>query len=128
MTPRAPDASRERDHASPFRRFRRARRRLWMLSLLGVLAGAVLHDLVARSLGARLLWLGAVATSLGHPLRSLLAFRCPRCGGVFLATGGWRDFLGLGRILWAKQCGRCALSLVEEEPPSSEGLPASRTI
>jgi hypothetical protein len=113
---------------SSLRGFRRARRQLWSLSALGVLLGVVLHDWVARSPGARSFWLAAVAMSLAAPLRRLLGFRCPRCGEVFLATGRWRDFLGLTRVLWARQCGSCAFSVVEEEPPSSGGLPESRTV
>jgi hypothetical protein len=114
--------------SSPFVGFQRSRLRLWALSALGVLTGAVLHDCLARSLAARLLWLAAVALSVAAPLRRLLGFRCPRCRGIFLATGRWRDFLTPTRVLWAKQCGRCALSVVEEEPPSSGGLPESRSV
>jgi hypothetical protein len=110
------------------RGFRRARRQLWSLCALGVLLGAVFHDWVARSLGARSFWLAAVAVALAAPLRRLLGFRCPRCGRVFLATGRWRDFLGLTRVLWAKQCGSCSFSVVEEKPPGSGELPKSRPV
>jgi hypothetical protein len=97
------------DASTSWRAFRRARHALWGLLALLVGAGAFLHDLTVNSLAARLVWLGGVALTIGWPLRSLLAFRCPRCGGVFLATGGLRDFLGIGRILWANRCGACDL-------------------
>jgi hypothetical protein len=109
------------------RGFRRARVWVWLLSALSVLVGVALHDGATRSSMTRLLWLAAVALSLAYPLKRLLGFRCPRCGHVFLATGGWPDFFGLGRILWSKRCGSCAV-LLEEEPPSSDGLPESRPV
>ena len=119
----------EQHGPSAFRGFRRARSSLWILCGILTLWGAALHDWAIHSVAVRLLWLVTVAASIGVPLRYLLGFRCPRCHGVYLATGGWRDFFGLGRILWAKQCGGCSLPLPEEEgPPSSGGLTQSRPV
>lgn len=109
-----------------WRGFRRARLALWLLLALLVVAGAGLHDSMAHSLFMRLLWLVAVAALIGYPLRYLFGFRCPRCGGVYLATGGLRDFLGLGRILWANRCGSCSLPAGHAGPPSAGELPESR--
>lgn len=109
-----------------FRGFRRARQSLWVLSATSVGLGAVLHDGVSRSPVARVAWLGAVAFALAFPLRWLLRFRCPRCRNVFLATGGLRDFVGLGRILCSKRCGSCALPVTDEGPPSSGEVARSR--
>jgi hypothetical protein len=114
--------------AAAFRGFRRARWSLWALSTLSAGAGAALHDWASRSALVRVAWLATVAFFLAHPLRQLFQFRCPRCRNVFLATGGWRDFFGLGRILWSKQCGSCALSVADEGPPSSGGVPQSRPV
>jgi hypothetical protein len=79
-----------------------------MLAVL-MIAGAALHDLTTHSLLARLLWLGGVVAVIGYPLHYLLGFRCPRCGALYLATGRLADFLGLGRVLWARHCGNCSL-------------------
>jgi hypothetical protein len=114
--------------AAAFRRFRRARSALWALSAISVALGATLHDWASRSTVARVAWFGALALALGHPLSQLLRFRCPRCHNVFLATGGWRDFLGLGRILWSNRCGRCALPIANEGTPSSSRVPESRPV
>jgi hypothetical protein len=111
-----------------FRGFRRARLSLWVLSVISVGVGAALHDWASRSTAVRVTWLGAVAVFLAHPFRQLLRFRCPRCRNVFLAAGGWRDFLGLGRILWSKQCGSCALPVADEGPPGSGGVSQSRPV
>ena len=101
-----------RDQAPPaltaWRDFRRARHVLWATLVLIAAVGAALHDLIAQSLFAQTAWLLGVFALLGYPLRYLLGFRCPRCGAVFLATGKLRDFLGLGRILWANHCGSCS--------------------
>jgi hypothetical protein len=79
-----------------------------MLAVL-VVAGAALHDVTTQSGLAKLLWLGGVVSVIAYPLHYLLGFRCPRCGALYLATGGLVDFLGLGRVLWARRCGSCSL-------------------
>jgi hypothetical protein len=107
-----------------WRSFRRARMALWALLLLLVLLGAALHDWTTRSPWARMLWITAAAAAIGYPLRYLLGFRCPRCGGVYLATGGLRDFLGVHRVLWARRCGTC--SLRAGHPDTSAEFPDSR--
>jgi hypothetical protein len=107
-----------------WRRFRRARLALWGLMLLVAVAGAALHDWMASSFWVRLLWIGAAAIAVGYPLRYLLGFRCPRCRGVYLATGGLRDFLGVHRLLWATRCGTC--SLRTGHPDISSDIPDSR--
>jgi hypothetical protein len=114
--------------AAAFRSFRRARLQLWAVCVLLVVGGAALHEWVARSFPVRLAWLSLVAASVGYPLYHLLAFRCPRCGETFLATGRWRDFLGVGRILWSRRCGNCALPIRGEGPPSSGPFPESRPV
>lgn len=117
--------------AAVWREFRRARYALWGSLLLIVLLGAALHDVLARSLLARASWLLGVIALIGYPLRYLLGFRCPRCGGVFLATGRLRDFLGLGRIIWGSRCGACSLptgAARELGPPSSRGIRESGPI
>jgi len=117
---------------SPWRQFRRARYALWGTLALVVVLGAVLHDLTTASLGARLAWISAVVAVVAYPLGYLLGFQCPRCGEAYLATGGLRDFLGLGRILWSNRCGRCALPAghrghaVLGSDVSSSDLPDSR--
>lgn len=98
-----------RRSAAAWRDFRRARHALWVVLVVIAAVGAALHDVIARSLFAKASWLFGVFALIGYPLRYLLGFRCPRCGGVFLATGTLRDFLGLGRILWGNQCGSCSL-------------------
>jgi hypothetical protein len=111
--------------APPWREFRRARLALWAALVVIASVGAVLHDVLAQSLFAKASWLLGVFVFIGYPLRYLLGFRCPRCGGVFLATGKLRDFLGLGRILWANHCGSCSLPAGESgelSPPSSRGI------
>lgn len=95
------------DEALRFREFGRARLALRGLLVCLVPLGVLLHDLTARSLGAKLLWMLGIAALIAYPLGYLLAFRCPRCRAPFLATGSIRDFLGLGRVLWAKRCGSC---------------------
>jgi hypothetical protein len=90
-------------------------------------AGALLHDVTAQSLPARLGWFLGVVVLIGLPLRYLLGFRCPRCGGVYLATGGLRDFMGLGRILWGNRCGTCELEAGNAEVPSGD-VPESRPV
>ena len=79
-----------------------------MLVLLVVL-GVLLHDLMVSSPLARFAGTSAMVLLVAYPLGFLLGFRCPRCGEAYLATGGLRDFLGLGRILWSRRCGSCAL-------------------
>jgi hypothetical protein len=103
--------------------FRRARRLLWLASGASVACGAALHDWALRSTLVRLLWLVTSAAALAGPLRFLLGFRCPRCGSVYLASGGWRDFLGVGRLLWGRRCQSCTLHLTESPPPSSAAFP-----
>lgn len=95
--------------AAAFRDFRRARQALWAALVVIVAASAALHDVIAPSLSAKAAWLLGVFVLIGYPLGYLLGFRCPRCAQVFLATGKLRDFLGLGRILWANRCGSCSL-------------------
>ena len=95
--------------AAAWRDFRRARHALWAVLVVIAAGGAALHDVIAQSLFAKASWLLGVFALLGYPLRYLLGFRCPRCREVFLATGKLRDFLGLGRILWANHCGSCSL-------------------
>jgi hypothetical protein len=112
---------------SPWREFRRARYALWGTLALVVVLGAVLHDLTTASLGARLAWISVVVAVVAYPLGYLLGFQCPRCGEAYLTTGGLRDFLGLGRILWGSRCGRCSLPAGHRDGPvSSRGLPDSR--
>lgn len=89
--------------------FQRARRWLWVLLVVLVAAGALLHDSLAHFFWMRLLWLLAIAVALGRPLNYLLGFRCPRCAEIYLATGRLRDFLSVHRVLWATRCGSCAL-------------------
>lgn len=103
-----------------WRDFRRARLGLWAALVVIASVGAVLHGLIAQSLFAKASWLLGVFALIGYPLRYLLGFRCPRCHGIFLATGKLRDFLGLGRILWANHCGSC--SLRAGGPTDLEGL------
>src|SRR5688572_25098336 len=91
-----------------WRDFRRARHALWATLVLIAALGAALHDVIAQSLFAQTAWLLGVFALIAYPLRYLLGFRCSRCGEVFLATGKLRDFLGLGRILWANHCGSCS--------------------
>jgi hypothetical protein len=77
--------------------------------LLVAVAGAVLHDWTASSVWARILWVTAAAVVISHPLRRLLGFRCPRCRGLFFATGDLRDFFGVHRLLWRRRCCGCSL-------------------
>lgn len=110
---------------APWRDFRRARFALWAALLVIAAVGAALHDVIAASFLAKASWLLGVFALIAYPLSYLLGFRCPRCGCVFLATGKLRDFLGLGRILWASQCGSCSLPAGESgelSPPSSRGI------
>jgi len=123
-----PRAAARAEPNAGFRGFRRARRWLWAASLLAIVVGAALHDRAERSLGGRLLWLASAVLCIAAPLRALLAFRCPRCRSVFLTTGRWSDFLGLGRIFWAERCGHCGLELPDDGPPSSGELPESRPV
>jgi hypothetical protein len=121
---RDPRHEARRDRAA-WRDFRRARCGLWAALAVIAAAGAALHDVIAASLLGKASWLLGVFALIGYPLRYLLGFRCPRCRGVFLATGKLRDFLGLGRILWASQCGSCSLSAGESGELSA---PSSRSI
>jgi len=98
-----------------WRDFRRARYALWCVLVLLVVLGVLLHDLMARSPVARFAGTGLMVLLVAYPLGFLLGFKCPRCGEAYLATGGLRDFLGLGRILWSRRCGRCALPAGEGE-------------
>jgi hypothetical protein len=112
MLPGAPgespdSATRLADEALRFREFGRARLALRALLVCLVPLGVLLHDLTAHSVGAKLLWMLGIAGLIAYPLGYLLAFRCPRCRAHFLATGDIRDFLGFGRVLWAKRCGTC---------------------
>src|SRR6185436_7321919 len=100
-----------------WRDFRRARYALWCMLVLLVALGVLLHDLMARSPVARFAGTSAMVLLVAYPLGFLLGFRCPRCGEAYLATGGLRDFLGLGRILWSRRCGTCALPAGEGEGP-----------
>src|SRR5512134_2814442 len=77
--------------------FQRARHALWLSIALLIGFGAIVHDWTRHSLAARLFWSVGALLLVGLPLVQLLGFKCPRCRGVFLATGGLRDFLGLGR-------------------------------
>ena len=118
----SPDAS---ETSRAWKGFRRARIALWTLVLLLTLSGAILHDWTSRSGWARLLWISAAALAVSQPLCHLLGFRCPRCGGLFFATGGLMDFLGV-RLLWGRRCGTCSLraghpDLGSEVPDSRPG-------
>lgn len=113
------DAGRGASGRRSWRDFRRARYALWGLLVLLVALGAALHDLMMRSPAARFVGTSAMVLAVAYPLGFLLGFKCPRCGEAYLATGGLRDFLGLGRILWSRRCGRCSL-------PAGEGVPSSR--
>jgi hypothetical protein len=117
-----------RPRLAAWRDFRRARHALWATLVLIAAVGAALHHVIAQSLFAQTAWLLGVFALIGYPLRYLLGFRCPRCGGVFLATGKLRDFLGLARILWANQCGSCSLRAGDgKEPPSfSDAVPSQK--
>lgn len=106
-----------------WRGFRRARWRLWIALAALAVVGAALHDALARTVWARLVWLAVIAVSIAQPLRHLLGFRCPRCSGVYLATGGLRDFLGLHRILWSRRCGSCALPAGDTGHHADRGAP-----
>jgi hypothetical protein len=114
--------------SSSWREFRRARYLLWGALTVLVVLGALLHDLTTASLAARLAWISAVVAVVAYPLGYLLGFRCPRCGEGYLTTGGLRDFLGLGRILWGSRCGRCSLPAGHRDrrAVSSSDLPDSR--
>ena len=94
---------------SRWRDFRRARYALWCLLVLLIVLGVLLHDLMTSSPVARIAGTSAMVLLVAYPLGFLLGFKCPRCGEAYLATGGLRDFLGLGRILWSRRCGSCAL-------------------
>jgi hypothetical protein len=98
-----------------WRDFRRARYALWCVLVLLVVLGVLLHDLMASSPVARFTGTSAMVLLVAYPLGFLLGFKCPRCGEAYLATGGLRDFLGLGRILWSRRCGNCALPAGEGE-------------
>ena len=90
-----------------------------------VALGALLHDMMVQSPAARFAGTSAMVLAVAYPLGFLLGFRCPRCGEAYLATGGLRDFLGLGRILFSRRCGTCALP-AGDGAPSSRDLPDSR--
>lgn len=124
------DGARSTSDRQRWRDFRRARQLLWALSGLLAVAGFLLHQLLTASLLARLLWTGAIVLAVSYPLGFLLAFRCPRCHEAYLATGGLRDFFGLGRILWSQRCGHCALPAGDPDAPavSSRELPDSRPV
>jgi hypothetical protein len=115
-----------------WRDFRRARYALWCVLVLLVVLGVLLHDLMARSPVARFAGTTGMVLLVAYPLGFLLGFKCPRCGEAFLATGGLRDFLGLGRILWSRRCGSCALPAGEahgarrEDDVNRPDLPDSR--
>src|SRR4051812_35165671 len=79
-----------------WRGFRRARYALWGMLVLLVALGVLLHDLMVSSPLARFAGTSAMVLLVAYPLGFLLGFRCPRCGEAYLATGGLRDFLGLG--------------------------------
>jgi hypothetical protein len=88
--------------------------------------GAALHDWTSSSSWARVLWVVAAAIAISLPLRRLLGFRCPRCRGLFFATGDLRDFLGVHRLLWGGRCSSCSLraghaDLASEVPDSRPG-------
>jgi hypothetical protein len=122
------DGARGPSDRQAWRDFRRARHLLWALLALLVMAGFLLHELLTYSLLARLLWTGAIILAVSYPLRFLLGFRCPRCHEAYLATGGLRDFLGLGRILWSQRCGHCSLPAghPDDTVASSRDFPDSR--
>ena len=73
-------------------------------------------------------WISGVVAVVAYPLGYLLGFCCPRCGEAYLTTGGLRDFLGLGRVLWGSRCGRCSLPAGHRHghSVSSSELPDSR--
>jgi hypothetical protein len=112
-----------REAGAEWQSFHRARHALWLSIALLIGLGALVHDWTRHSLAARLLWSLGALLFVGLPLIHLLGFKCPRCRGVFLATGSLRDFLGLGRILWGSRCGQCALPAGDtrevSHPPSS---------
>ena len=128
IMPGEPRAATRAEPNAGFRGFRRARRWLWVASLLAIVVGAALHDRAERSVAGRVLWLASAVLCIAAPLRALLAFRCPRCRSLFLSTGSWTDFLALGRIFWAERCGHCGLQLPDDGPPSSRPLPESRPV
>ncbi len=99
-----------------FRGFLRARRRLWggLLALAPIGAAARLLGPDSSWVGAA--WLAGCAALMGPPFSYLLGFRCPRCRRTYLATGRATDFLGLGRILWSRRCGVCALPVPRAKP------------
>jgi hypothetical protein len=112
-----------------WRDFRRARYVLWCLLVLLVVLGVWLHDLMAHSPVARFVGTSVMVLLIAYPLGFLLGFKCPRCGEAYLATGGLRDFLGLGRILWSRRCGTCALPAGESSHRGADvtsDLPDSR--
>jgi hypothetical protein len=119
------DAARSACGRRSWRDFRRARYALWSLLVLLVALGALLHDMMMRSPAARFVGTSAMVLAVAYPLGFLLGFKCPRCGEPYLATGGLRDFLGLGRILWSRRCGSCSLP-AGEGAPSSADFPDSR--
>ncbi|MEY2931507.1 MAG: hypothetical protein RL033_2256 [Pseudomonadota bacterium] len=124
------DGARSTSGRQIWRDFRRARHLLWALLAVLALVGFLLHELLSHSLLARLLWTGAVLLAIVYPLGFLLGFRCPRCREVYVATGGLRDFFGLGRILWSQRCGHCSLPAgrPDEAVVSSRDLPDSRPV
>ena len=126
----AGDGARSGSDRQRWRDFRRARQLLWALIVLLALAGFALHELLTHSLPARSLWTLAIVLAVSYPLGFLLSFRCPRCHEAYLATGGLRDFFGLGRILWSQRCGHCSLPAGSADEPaiSSRDLPDSRPV
>jgi hypothetical protein len=122
------DGARATSGRQAWRDFRRARHGLWALLAVLALLGFLLHELLTHSLWARVLWTCAIVLAVAYPLGFLLGFRCPRCRETFLATGGLRDFFGLGRILWSQRCGHCSLPAGDPDEPVVSSRPDSRPV
>jgi hypothetical protein len=113
---------------SQWRSFQRARYALWAVLVLLVVLGVLLHDAMASSRALRFAGTSAMVLLVAYPLGVLLGFKCPRCGEAYLATGGLRDFLGLGRILFSRRCGSCALPAPGHAHRPDEPTPSSRPV
>jgi hypothetical protein len=113
---------------SQWRSFRRARYALWAVLVLLVVLGVLLHDVMASSRALRFAGTSAMVLLVAYPLGVLLGFKCPRCGAAYLATGGLGDFLGLGRILFSRRCGSCALPAPGPAHRHDEPTPSSRPV
>ena len=84
-------------------------------------------DLTTRALIVLTTAIWVMVLLVAYPLGVLLGFKCPRCGEAYLATGGLGDFLGLGRILFSRRCGSCALP-APGHTHRDEPTPSSRPV